>query len=212
MRALFVAAALLLVPAAPSFAAVSVNIGFSLPAYPTMVAVPGYPVYYAPSVNSNYFFYDGAYWVFNGDGWYQSRWYNGPWAPVDPLAVPVYLLQVPVRYYHHPPVWFHGWAGGEAPHWHEHWGPTWYNNRHDWDHVHHDWNKPHWDAHSMPARAPLPAYQRNYSGNRYPTDEHRQAEVHAQNYHYQQKVQHEAQHAEQRHDNHENREHEHDHR
>jgi hypothetical protein len=26
--------------------------------------VPGLPVYYAPSVNSNFFFYDGMYWVY----------------------------------------------------------------------------------------------------------------------------------------------------
>jgi len=192
MRALFVAAALLLVPTAPSYAAVGVSIGINLPAYPRLVPVPGYPVYYAPSVDSNYFFYDGFYWDFNGDGWYQSRWYNGPWTFVDPLYVPLYLLQVPVRYYHHPPGWFHGWAYNEAPRWHEHWGATWYNNRHDWDHVHPEWNRGHWDRHTpMPARAPLPTYQRNYSGNRYPQDEHRQAEMHAQNYHYQ------SQHAEQ---------------
>lgn len=33
------------------------------PAYPDLVQVPGYPVYYAPRVNENLFFYDGQYWV-----------------------------------------------------------------------------------------------------------------------------------------------------
>jgi hypothetical protein len=85
--------------------------------------------------------------------------------------------------------------------------------------VHHEWNRAHWDNHGMPARAPLPTYQRNYSGNRYPVDEHRQAEVHAQNYHYQsQHGQHEVQRAEARHENqdkhenHENRDREHNNR
>ncbi|MBS1135041.1 MAG: hypothetical protein H6R02_2182, partial [Burkholderiaceae bacterium] len=40
-----------------------VSIGINLPVYPQLVPVPGYPVYYAPQVNSNYFFYDGMYWV-----------------------------------------------------------------------------------------------------------------------------------------------------
>jgi len=43
-----------------------VSIGINLPVYPHLVAVPGYPVYYAPQMNSNYFFYDGMYWVFRG--------------------------------------------------------------------------------------------------------------------------------------------------
>ena len=38
-----------------------VSIGINLPVYPQLVAVPGYPVYYAPQVNSNYFFYDGMH-------------------------------------------------------------------------------------------------------------------------------------------------------
>ena len=77
-------------PCAPS--AVGVSIGINLPAYPRLVPVPGYPVYYAPSVDSNYFFYDGLYWVFDGDNWYESRWYNGPWSLVEPDAVPIFLL------------------------------------------------------------------------------------------------------------------------
>ena len=40
------------------------SIGINQPVYPELVAVPGYPVYYAPQVNSNYFFYDGMYWVY----------------------------------------------------------------------------------------------------------------------------------------------------
>ena len=48
------------------------GIGINMPAYPNMVPVPGYPVYYAPQQNSNFFFYDGMYWVYQGDNWYAS--------------------------------------------------------------------------------------------------------------------------------------------
>ena len=56
-----------------------VSIGINQPAYPELVPVPGYPVYYAPEVNSNYFFYDGVFWIYQRDNWYASYWYNGPW-------------------------------------------------------------------------------------------------------------------------------------
>jgi hypothetical protein len=65
-----------------------VSIGINLPVYPQLVAVAGYPVYYAPQVNSNYFFYDGMYWVYEGDNWYASSWYNGPWGLVAAEMVP----------------------------------------------------------------------------------------------------------------------------
>src|ERR1700737_1967258 len=74
-----------------------VNIGINLPAYPQLVPVPGYPVYYAPQMNSNYFFYDGMYWVYQRDNWYASTWYNGPWDLVSPEEVPLFVLRVPVR-------------------------------------------------------------------------------------------------------------------
>ena len=41
----------------------SVQIGFNVTAYPQMVVVPEFPVYYAPSVDANLFFYDGLYWT-----------------------------------------------------------------------------------------------------------------------------------------------------
>ena len=36
-----------------------VSIGIHYSTYPDLVRIPGYPVYYAPRVDSNYFFYDG---------------------------------------------------------------------------------------------------------------------------------------------------------
>ena len=117
---------LLLSAIAPAaYPAVGVNIGINLTGYPALQPIPGYPVYYAPGVNSNYFFYDGLYWVFDGDTWYESNWYNGPWAAVDPFDVPVYLLRVPVRYYRHAPAYFRGWRADAAPRWGDRWGRDW---------------------------------------------------------------------------------------
>ena len=90
-----------------------VSIGINLPLYPKLVQVPGYPVYYAPRVDSNYFFYDGMYWVYQRDNWYASSWYNGPWGRVAPEVVPLYVLRIPVRYYRAPPAYFAD--GGRTP-------------------------------------------------------------------------------------------------
>jgi hypothetical protein len=136
-----------------------VSIGINLPVYPQLVAVPGYPVYYAPNVSANYFFYDGMYWVYQSDNWYASTWYNGPWRYVGPEAVPLYVLRVPVRYYRLPPPYFGGWQADRPPHWDQHWGNDWSQHRRGWD---------QWDQRAVPPRAPLPTYQRQYSGDRYP--------------------------------------------
>ncbi|HUJ87087.1 MAG TPA: hypothetical protein VLX30_09580, partial [Burkholderiales bacterium] len=117
-----------------------------------------------------------AYWVFRDDRWYASTWYNGPWRLVDPYAVPEFLLRVPVRYYRRPPAYFHGWRGDAAPHWGEHWGREWAERRRGWD---------HWDRKAAPKPAPLPSYQRKYSGARYPQAEERRREIETHDYHYQ---------------------------
>lgn len=151
------------------------SIGINVPSYPRLVRVPGYPVYYAPSVQANFFFYDGMYWVYQEDNWYASSWYNGPWAQVAPMVVPVYLLRVPVRYYRQPPQFFRGGPPDAAPRWDKHWGPSWHEQRRGWD---------QWDRLAAPAPAPLPRYQQQYRGDRYPPPE-RQPEVRSQNYRYQ---------------------------
>ncbi len=152
-----------------------VSIGINLPVYPQLVPVPGYPVYYAPQVSSNYFFYDGMYWVFQRDNWYASSWYNGPWGLVAPEAVPLFVLRIPVRYYRHPPVYFRGWQSDAPPRWGEHWGNTWVQRRQGWD---------NWDRNAVYRPAPLPAYQRQYSGTRYPRAEQQQV-LQSQHYRYQ---------------------------
>jgi hypothetical protein len=152
-----------------------VSIGINLPVYPQLVQVPGYPVYYAPQVSSNFFFYDGMYWVYQGDNWYASTWYNGPWGLVGPQYVPLYVLRVPVRYYRAPPPYFRGWRNDAPPRWGEQWGNEWERDHHGWD---------QWDRHAVPAPAPQPAYQRRYSAERYPGAEQQQA-LRTQNYRYQ---------------------------
>jgi hypothetical protein len=179
MRYLFVVMLLVLSPLNSAVGQVSiqiglpsVSIGFDQPYYPELVAVPGYPVYYAPGSDSNFFFYDGMYWVYERDNWYASSWYNGPWSQVAPYAVPVFILRVPVRYYRHPPAYFGGWHRDAPPRWGDHWGHDWERQRSGWD---------RWDRRSAPAPAPLPAYQRQYSGNRYPQAEQQHA-LHSQHY------------------------------
>ena len=152
-----------------------VSIGINMPMYPQLVRVPNYPVYYAPGAQTNFFFYDGMYWVYQQDNWYGSSWYNGPWRLVSPQAVPLYVLRIPVRYYRNPPAYFRGWQSNEPPRWGEHWGNDWSRQRSGWD---------HWNRRAAPAPAPLPVYQRQYSGNRYPQVEQQQA-LQGRNYRYQ---------------------------
>lgn len=153
----------------------TVDIGIHVPVYPQLVRVPGYPVYYDPSASSNYFFYDGAYWVFHGDSWYVSSWYNGPWQLVAPEYVPLYVLRVPVRYYRYPPPYFRGWHADRPPRWGHHWGHDWERRRAGWD---------RWDRRNVPRPAPLPVYQRQYSGDRYPRAPEQQHSIRSEQYRY----------------------------
>jgi hypothetical protein len=177
MRWMPVAIALLLSPLGPARAQVSVgvHIGIDVPVFPELVPVPGYPVYYAPSARANYFFYDGLYWVFARDGWYASSWYDGPWNLVGPEYVPVYLLRVPVRYYRVPPPYFQAWRPDAPPRWAERYGPAWERRRVGWD---------RWDRRAPMRPAPLPLYQRQYAGDRYPRSFEQQRALRSENYRY----------------------------
>lgn len=184
MRHLIVASSLLLGSVSAAHAQVSigvgiaipsVRIGINVPAYPELVPVPGYPVYYAPRASSNYFFYDGAYWVYAGDEWYVSSWYDGPWHVVEPDLVPLYVLRVPVRYYRHAPPYFRGWHVDAPPRWGHRWG-------HGWERRHRGWDR--WDRRAVPRPAPLPAYQRNYAGARYPHEVEHQHAIRSEHYRY----------------------------
>lgn len=155
----------------------SVSIGINLP-FPELVVVPGYPVYYAPRADANLFFYDGFYWVFRNDIWYTSAWYNGPWAIVDPFYVPAFILRVPVSFYRYPPPYFVGWQRDAPPRWGNHWGRDWESRRRGWN---------NWNRQSVPARAPIPSYQRQYSGDRYPARVEQQAVINRDQYKHQPK-------------------------
>ena len=182
MRHLLVALSLLVGSATSASAQVNVGIGLpgvqigiNVPVYPELVLVPGYPVYYDPRADSNYFFYDGVYWVYQGDNWYASSWYNGPWRLVRPEHVPLYVLRVPVRYYRAPPPYFRGWHDDAPPRWGEHWGCGWERRRVGWD---------RWDRRAAPRPAPLPVYQRQYSGDRYPRELEHQHSIRSEQYRY----------------------------
>ena len=182
MRLFLIALSMLLLQGAPAQAAVSVrigipgiHIGINVPAYPRLVRVPGHPVYYDPRLDLNLFFYDGLYWVLRGDDWYVSSWYDGPWDWVDPYDVPVYLLRVPVRYYRVPPPYFRGWYVDAPPRWSEHWGRDWQKRRDGWDSR---------DNRHYPPPAPLPNYQRDYSGDRYPREQVQQRSIRTERYRY----------------------------
>src|SRR5258706_4032817 len=153
-----------------------VSIGINFPVYPEFVRVPRYPVYYAPRVNSNIFFYDGLYWVFFDGRWYASTWYNGPWGEVAPEAVPLYVLRLPLRSCRQPPPSFRAWAVDAPPRWDVYFGATWASQRSGWD----SWNRSY-----VPAAAPLPVYQRQYSGSSYPTTIEQQQVLQSRQYRYQ---------------------------
>lgn len=183
MRSLLVALSLAFGTAASAQAQVSVNIGFpgvnvgiNMARYPEFVRIPGLPAYYAPSVQSNFFFYDGLFWVYRSDMWYSSSWYNGPWQSVEPEYVPVYVLRIPVRYYKQPPRYFRGWRADAPPRWGQYWGNDWERQRPEWNSK---------DRRAAPAPAPLPTYQRQYRGDAYPRAVEQQHAIRAENYRYQ---------------------------
>lgn len=154
--------------------ATSVSIRIHLSSYPQLVRVPGYPVYYAPGLGYNYFFYDGMYWMYLDDAWYTSSWYNGPWFMVAPDFVPLFVLRIPVRYYLAPPPYFLVWQRDAPPRWHEHWGGKWAQHHRGWD---------RWNRHAVPAPAPLPVYQRRYTEPNYPRPE-QQRQIQGSQYRY----------------------------
>lgn len=172
LAAALVAVAALQAPVNKAEAYVSINVHIG--AFPTLVPVPGYPVYYASDLDNNLFFYDGLYWLYVDDDWYSSAWYDGPWDWVGPFDVPVYVLRVPVRYYRRPPIYFRAWSYSAPPRWGEHWGRDWEYRRRGWD---------NWDRSHVPPPAPIPYYQRDYRGDRYPRGE-QQRDLIQRNYRY----------------------------
>jgi hypothetical protein len=46
--------------------------------------------------------YDGYFWHYYQHNWYVAQASSGPWTWVEPVYVPVYVQQVPVRYSRRP--------------------------------------------------------------------------------------------------------------
>ena len=119
-------------PAGLAWAQTSVNIGLQLGSAPPLAAVPESSVMYGPTVNGNFFFYQGEYYVFRKGAWYMAPRHDGPWAAVAPEYVPRPLLAVPVRYYKSPPPEWKAWRAEAAPRWQAEYGRRWHDRR---DHV-----------------------------------------------------------------------------
>jgi hypothetical protein len=100
---------------------VKIDIGIGVPPIvlttpPSLVVVPGTPVYYAPDVSANLFFYKGRYYTVANNIWSMAPAYGGPWAVIQIGQVPAPVVAVPVEYYKIPPGQLkkHGpppWAG-----------------------------------------------------------------------------------------------------
>ena len=174
MKRILLAALLFLSSIFPAAAQEYYDIDVDVPQYPEMQPVPDSPVYYAPGVDSNYFFYDGLYWDYYGDRWYASPWYNGPWSWVDPVYVPTYVLWVPISYYRKPHHHWASWRRDRPPRWGDHWGR-------DWQARHNDIYR---GRSGGTARAPLPDYQRGYNRANYPRQATQQNTLHSQHYAY----------------------------
>ena len=87
---------------------VKINIGLGVPpivltAPPQLVVVPGTPVYYAPDVSANLFFYKGRYYTVANGVWAMAPAYTGPWAVIQIGQVPAPVVAVPIEYYKIPP-------------------------------------------------------------------------------------------------------------
>lgn len=123
---LTVAAALLVTATSATALDVKINIGLGVPplvltAPPQLVMVPGTPVYYAPDVSANLFFYKGRYYTVANGVWSRVSAYSGPWVVIQLGQVTAPVVAVPVEYYKIPPGQLkkHGpppWAGhGHGP-------------------------------------------------------------------------------------------------
>jgi len=61
MKRIAIALLLLAASALPAAAQEYYDVDVNLPEYPDMQPIQESPVYYAPAVDSNYFYYDGLY-------------------------------------------------------------------------------------------------------------------------------------------------------
>jgi len=146
-------AGLLATPVRGADVHIGINIGVPPPpplvmeAPPALVAVPQTPVYYAPSLPYNYFYFGGLYYAFHDDHWFSAVSYGGPWTFVTIEHVPRPILAVPVSYYkvkpaqwkeHGPPPWARHGHGHERWHEHDDWQEHEHSHEHGHDKEHHE--------------------------------------------------------------------------
>jgi hypothetical protein len=84
---------------------------------PRLVVVPRSPVYWAPSLPYNFFYYGGRYWTYHEDGWFSAGSVHGPWVVIDLPRVPRPVLAVPIAYYRVPPGHWKRMRRGGPPPW-----------------------------------------------------------------------------------------------
>jgi hypothetical protein len=80
---------------------VSINIGppaVVVASPPEMVVIPNSLVYYAPGVEVDLLFHRDYWYTRNGNRWFRSHSYNGPWNVVGRRAVPAEIVRVPRNY------------------------------------------------------------------------------------------------------------------
>ena len=92
----------------------SLNLGIRIGEEPRLVVVPGTPVYEAPSLPYNYFYYNGGYYLYREGAWFWGASYNGPWTVISIEQVPRPILRVPVEHYRERP---EHWKRGGPPPW-----------------------------------------------------------------------------------------------
>jgi len=92
----------------------SVRLGIHIGEEPRLVVVPGTPVYEAPSLPYNYFYYGGGYYLYRGGTWFWGASYNGPWTVISIEQVPRPILRVPAEHYRERP---EHWKRGGPPPW-----------------------------------------------------------------------------------------------
>ena len=103
----------------------SLSLGINIGSPPPLVVVPGAPVSYAPSIDHNYFFYGGRYYLYHQEVWLSAGHHDGPWTVIALGKVPRPVLAVPVAYYKAPP-----------GHWKKHGPPPWASSKEHGKHKH----------------------------------------------------------------------------
>jgi hypothetical protein len=92
----------------------NVHLGIRIGEAPRLVVVPGTPVYEAPGLPYNYFYYHGGYYLYRGGTWLWAASYNGPWTVIALEQVPRPILRVPAEHYRERP---EHWKRGGSPPW-----------------------------------------------------------------------------------------------